>query len=488
MKRLAILTALFATFHAHSATLTSVDVRMYNGTSLVRNADGSVMTWASREACQAAVDAQLARLKVSKLECRTRDMFAKSAPAPTPAPAPAPAPAPTPAPAPAPSPAPSPAPAPAPSPAPASTIYFSDCQAGAAAGCVPGNNANPGTQAAPKQNLSGINVNTLPAGTHLLFKRGGAWTGMVSVENMNATAAAPLVFDAWGTGNLPIWATTSGIGLQLGGGWGNTSQDGNYQFRNLSLRGTNNGTPWGVWFVNTVSNVLFYNVELTGYGLGFHSSNPSGQVRGISVVNSHLHHLESMGWLGSVNGLLVDGSLFEANNTSGSMMNHAIYIGGGNGNVIRNSRFIRNSQVNGRCVGGNVTAHGQIDGLLIENNLIEVDAADFTCGGFNVTQGYTETEVFRNVVIRGNTTVNIGQCLACVNSAPGVVIEGNRAIKTVSGGPSTTLANAFMESDTPMTSPIVRNNIVCGPGSVTNMAGTVEGNRTLPLSDPACAR
>ena len=43
-----------------------------------------------------------------------------------------------------------------------------------------GSNANPGSAAAPKQNLSGFNLDALPAGTTLLFKRGGAWA-------MNAT-------------------------------------------------------------------------------------------------------------------------------------------------------------------------------------------------------------------------------------------------------------------------------------------------------------
>ena len=39
--------------------------------------------------------------------------------------------------------------------------YFSDCQTGAAVGCVSGNDTNTGTSpAAPKQTLAGINVNT----------------------------------------------------------------------------------------------------------------------------------------------------------------------------------------------------------------------------------------------------------------------------------------------------------------------------------------
>ncbi len=61
------------------------------------------------------------------------------------------------------------------SPAPPAPVlgtpyYFSDCQAGASAACVLGSNANAGTSPdAPKQNLTGFDVNALPAGTQLLF-------------------------------------------------------------------------------------------------------------------------------------------------------------------------------------------------------------------------------------------------------------------------------------------------------------------------------
>ena len=51
-------------------------------------------------------------------------------------------------------------------------LFFRDCQAGAMPGCVAGNNSNAGTSAAPKRDLSGIDVNSLPAGTRLRFARG----------------------------------------------------------------------------------------------------------------------------------------------------------------------------------------------------------------------------------------------------------------------------------------------------------------------------
>ena len=97
------------------------------------------------------------------------------------------------------------------------TLYFSDCQPGAAPGCVSGNNANPGTQAAPKRDLTGINVNALPAGSQLLFARGGAWSNFrISLDNRNVTVAAPLIFADYGTGALPLLRTPSGTALAFG--------------------------------------------------------------------------------------------------------------------------------------------------------------------------------------------------------------------------------------------------------------------------------
>ncbi|MBT9526415.1 MAG: hypothetical protein IV105_14245, partial [Rhizobacter sp.] len=132
------------------------------------------------------------------------------------------------------------------------TYYFSDCQAGAAAGCQQGNNANPGTQSAPKQTLAGINVDTLGVGSRLLFARGGAWSNFtLSLENPHATPANPLVIDAYGSGASPLFRTASANTFQLGGRWGNTSNDGGYTIRNVRLDGMGTADR-GLWLVQNV--------------------------------------------------------------------------------------------------------------------------------------------------------------------------------------------------------------------------------------------
>lgn len=388
--------------------------------------------------------------------------------------------APTPAPAPVPAPAPSPAPAPA--PGAAVTYYFSDCQAGAHSGCVPGHNANAGTSAsAPKRTLAGLNLDDLPAGSQLLFARGGAWSGFnVQVHNLNATAAAPLVFDSY----TPAWGGTARPWLVAGGAfyafqtshYNRTEDSGGYVFRNLKLDGA--GQPgWGIHLRNLSHDILIENLEITGFEIGLHFQNES-PIGNVMVRNSHIHRNGSMGMLGSSVNLSFEGNTFEANNFSGSAFNHAIYLGGrGTNGVIRNNSFVRNSVCtrapcadNGPvdatlCRGGNVTVHGQWDGLLIEGNTIEQTAGTEGCYGFSITPGYNSAEFFRRVVVRGNTVSNVG-CGICVGAANAPLIEDNRLFNTQSRPVTPAVLGAHVDSagsggDDVDNGGIVRNNILC---------------------------
>jgi hypothetical protein len=353
------------------------------------------------------------------------------------------------------------------------TYHFSDCQAGAAAGCVPGSNANPGTQAAPKQTLAGINVNTLPANTRLLFARGGAWAvDTITFENMNASAAAPITLDAYGSGAAPLM-TTSGNQIavfELGGRYHNTSNDGGYVFRNLRLFGSNN-SAWGIWLSGNVHDVVMENLEITGFQIAIHSQAraPHG-VTNVQIRNNTISRNGSMGILGQFKDSVIEGNLFEANNFSGSGFNHGTYLSGSDGLsginvVLRNNRYIRNSVVNGVCTGGNMTFHGQMDNVLIENNRIEQDAAADGCWEMSITQGYNTAEWFRNFTVRNNKLINAGNTGMAVQSAPGIVIEGNVVINTQATYQMAINVghNEYQNGDVPDGNAVVRNNTACFP-------------------------
>ncbi|WOB07320.1 hypothetical protein [Piscinibacter gummiphilus] len=321
------------------------------------------------------------------------------------------------------------------------------------------------------------------------------------LENPNTTAAAPLTFDAYGTGVAPLLRLGANNMFNVGGGWGNTSNDGGYVVRNLKLDGM--GTAeWAFWFIQNVRDVVLENNEITGFRIAINSNDgaPYG-VSGITLRNNNVHHNRAMGLLGHYDNMLIEGNLFEANNFSGSIFDHGTYIGGGHNITLRNNRYVRNSVLNGTCTGGNMTFHGQIDGLLIEGNTIEQDASAPSCYLMSITQGYSTPEWFRNAIVRNNKLINGGSAVV-VQSAPGIVVEDNVSINTTGG-----VLNSFMigaggvvvNGDEADGNAVVRNNTVCrvssgSSGYVTNILspGATVSNNVVVTGSAAttgvCAR
>lgn len=356
------------------------------------------------------------------------------------------------------------------------TVYFSDCQPGAAAGCVAGDNTAPGTQAEPKRDLTGFDYNAAATGTQLLFKRGGAWTGFnVQVQNPNATTAAPFVFGDYGSGALPLLQAGGQYAFQFGK-WSNRTDDGNmvndggYVLRNLKLDG--GGTvSRAIHLRNNVHDVTIDGVEMTGFTIAIESGNDSlPGISNFALRNSAISANSEMGLLGDFNGLLIEGTSFVGNNFSGSSFAHAIYLSGhGTGAVIRNNTFTNNSAVNGVCTGGNVTIHGQWDGILIEGNTINQVASTGNCWGISVTDGYGSAEFFRNAVVRGNTINRLGAGIVA-RATPGVLIESNKIRNSLAGGYGIIVQSASAEDD-PSTGAVVRNNTLCAEASFGSTVG-----------------
>ncbi len=377
---------------------------------------------------------------------------------------------------------PAPPPPPPPPPGPGTTLHFS----------AEGSNSNPGTEASPKRDLSGTNHNTLPAGSSLLFRRGDTWPDIFKIlENPNVSASAPLTFDAYGVGAPPVLSVASGNMFHLGGNWNNQSDDGGYVFRNLKLDGMGTAA-WGFWFVHKVRDVVVENCDITGFAIGLNSNDSESHgVTGITIRNNNIHHNRSMGMLGHYNDLLLEGNLIEANNFSGSGFDHGTYIGGGNDITVRGNRYLRNSAVNGVGQGGNCTFHGQIDGLVIEDNIIEQDSSTGGCWLLSVTTGYISAEWFLNAVIRRNTLINGGNTAMVIMSAPGVVVEENNIINrqgTVQTAISVGSNDLPEGGDVPDRDAVVRNNrIVRANGSsgavvvFANAPGSVEHDNLVIL-------
>lgn len=349
-----------------------------------------------------------------------------------------------------------------------------------------GNNSNAGTQASPKRDLGGISLNTLPAGSAVYFERGGTWQmSQVFVENLNATVAAPIVLDAYGTGARPALVWTGGQGFFFGG-YASTLMDGGYTIRNLKLDGSGSA-EFGLFVQGRTRGVTIENNEITGWLIGVHmqAADAVGN-QGIVIRSNNIHHNRDMGVLGESHGLLMEDNDIADNNFSGSGFNHGLYLGSHFNTVgatVRNNRFTNNSAVNGVCQGGNLTVHGMWDGLLIEGNTVSQVAATYGCWGISVTDGYTIAEYFRNTIVRGNTVINM-ECGICARGAPGIIIENNKVRSNQDSLPSGVVITPPNEAqDDPGLNPVVRNNTFCftspnpnqGPVRVSVAGGTETG-------------
>lgn len=345
-----------------------------------------------------------------------------------------------------------------------------------------GNNANPGTPAAPKLNLTGINLNTLPP-TTLRFNGGNTFAipGTVRLMNQNVNAASPLVFESYGTGLATLrWAgPASGPAIEWGE-WNDTRLWSGYVFRNLVIDGSNGATRWGFWLRGSTNSIVMENLTITGFQIGVYGQS-GNNVRGLTLRNSRLLANHDMGMLGSFSDSLIENNDISGNNFSGSGFSHGTYLSGSTNLTIRGNRYQRNSVVNGVCQGGNMTFHGQMDGVLIEGNTIEQDAAAAGCWLMSITQGYTTAEWFRNFVVRNNRFINGGNTAMAVQSAPGIVIEGNVVINTQGGQVGIGIgSNEYQGGDVPDGDAIVRNNTGCYPtGTGNQLVRVVAPNSTV---------
>ncbi len=377
-------------------------------------------------------------------------------------------------------------------PAFARTYYFSDCQPGAAPGCVQGDDRNDGASPrSPKRRLESVGLNALPAGSKLLLARGGVWTvPMMIIDNPHVTAEAPLVIDAYGSGERP-WLQAPGVknAVFMFGKYNNTSYDGGYTFRNLKLDGR--GTAqWGFFLIHNLHHVTIEDSEITGFHIGIHSQTRAPQgVNHVVIRRNTISRNKGMGILGQFNESVIEGNLFEGNNFSGSDYDHAIYLSGneagGRHNVVRNNVFRHNSVVDGVCKGGNVTMHGQMDGMLIEGNTIEQRASTRSCWGFSITSGYKKAEWFRNFVVRNNTVINLGECAICINAAPGIVVENNRVFNDQQNAHVAVMITRGNRTvgDAEDRDAVVRGNVVCFPSRAPDQVAVRLASRSANVSD-----
>ncbi len=349
------------------------------------------------------------------------------------------------------------------------TVYYAcDCGSGADASCTPGDDTKdgktPGTAWRTYQKLQGQFANLNPGDT-IAFCRGGVFAGNATNVwvNSKCKASSPCTVRDYTPSGAPANVALpklSGAEINLNDP-GNAEHEEGYQFLNLDLDGgAGYSVEFGILAGNDIKDVLFCDMTVTGYQNGMYvgTSKPATSGSGSDTLNaritlrgSQILNNSNLGYLGACDGCVVEYNLFDHNGDANNQ-DHDIYFSGaadGNGNhytatgerVVGNQLYHAAQGTGTVCMGDPLVVHGNHDGLLIQGNTIVQDpgTADGGCWGIAVTPGYGSSyaESFSNIVIAGNTVVDVGNISIYTASCQNCTIEDNLVIQSQSAFNST---------------------------------------------------
>lgn len=375
------------------------------------------------------------------------------------------------------------------------TRYYRNCDAGAHASCVNGNDANPGTSpSAPRRTLPDDTAfNALAAGSNIRICNGSSWVSgagtappIFIAQNANATRTSPITMEGYNCGDgasgRPILQYASGASLafNVGGFCSGTCPapyHGGYVFR--GFRVTKGGAlatgSEAVAIFGSSRWVLFEDMEFDNWANAFNIATDQNN-RDLTFRSNYIHDNAQNGIVGAATDLVIEKNLLVRNNRldngSGSYaLEHALYIGGATPQqriVIRGNILTDNSTNQGtqQCESGNITFRGNVDQVTIEENVITVPGATPTCYGISIIDGYgTNEECVRRATIRGNTIVNVGGTAMALLLTQGGLVENNKIIRTITTGQGAgiSIGNPSDPGDAtycPMGNMTVRNNSV----------------------------
>lgn len=378
--------------------------------------------------------------------------------------------------------------------------YYCDCGPGAAAGCVPGDDGNPGTDPArPRRSLADAarTFNGMAAGDTVALCRTGAWSGSAALANPRCRAggsgwpAPPRnsttcdlrdYVPRWGGRDSPRPVVNGNLSFN------DFAPGQGYRLWNLDLRhaGGDNGT---VFVYRDVTHLDLCGLRLDGLsgkrGAGLNIQ-PSGTGDTHVVVRQcEVRNYGFSGLFGGTHGLTVDACVFENNGLDGGPLTHSLYLGPGSapqpygGARILNNRFVTDA----RCGGVMLVVHARQDDLVVENNHLSTTSTDRNCYGIQ-TSGSAIDGVFHRAAIRRNRVFLRGQlgieasgCVDCTVSDNVVVGSVGISANVTCGG--TTLPGGAV---------VLQNNSVL-EGAVTvgcDGAGHVVENNAVWTSGDAC--
>jgi len=357
------------------------------------------------------------------------------------------------------------------------TYFYCDCAAGAAAGCVPGNDANAGTSAsAPRRTGWKDRFTSMAAGSTVALCRGGAFAGDGNhTRNANCSAASTCDLRDYVDPRftLPAGETRPVIN---GGRLVYLPDNGaHYEgFRFFNLQVANSMTGQGAVFGSGNSTDLdVCNVYIHDGDLAVYWSDPV--VSRWTVRQSQFDRLSNP-ILGGCTDCVLDSNYFaNTSYTPNSNREHPIYISGEGVQRMR----VTNNEVHG-CPPGVTTGtvllvvHGNHTDLLIENNLVQCDnPGSVNPGNYGISLdngSYTSGNVGqeRNSIVRRNRVIHNGEYGISLSQAPGSIVEDNIVVLPpgASGYTGIIAGNHAPRSQDPVNERItIRNNTIYAPSS-----------------------
>jgi hypothetical protein len=365
--------------------------------------------------------------------------------------------------------------------APGTTYFVCDCQEGASAGCVAGNDSNPGTSAASpwrtydKARTAFKNgaAQLIHAGDAIAFCRGGSFRPTdTQTEWVNSTCTAdnPCVLRDYvpSGGDLnspqPLLTFTSSTGNLYGFSFensGGTAHEEGYTLLNLHIKGASSttGRRWGINVANDLDDLILDHLTIEGFANGVNIGGSSGTIypgsdgrnSRITLRNSRIINNSGQGWIGSADGAVIENNYF-GNNGFGAVdillanRLHNVYYSSSaatESTIIRGNELYQSTMTDmdgdgdRECAGASLVVHGHHNNMVIESNYIHEDlgAAHGGCWGIAVDPSSSTADgAFDNLVIRRNRLENMGNlgigCTSCTNS----VIENNLIIQEQSFG------------------------------------------------------
>lgn len=309
--------------------------------------------------------------------------------------------------------------------------YYCDCQSGAAAGCVAGNDASAGTSpAAPRRSFADAveRFNAMNAGDTVAFCRGGAFPvdDAGYLRNPRCTAASNCDFRDYSPPGAasgaarPIFHAGAKDFVWVNGG--GIRKEG-YRFWNLDVRHAN-GSGYTFWINDQTTDLDICNVSGDAGNAAIIEQQHDER---ITIRNSQWSNYSGTAILAGSNDLLVDSNVITDSGVTDSHK-HVLYLMGTSTDdtvgyqrmrVVNNDIRLTGAR---HCSGVVIANGGRTNGTLYENNRISVASADGGCFGMGIGNGgYDDGCFHKGLIIRrnrlaiagGEVGISISNCVDC---------------------------------------------------------------------------